>query len=104
MLYRWARTEALAHDCRRVRRLRALRETSTPREIDSVGMKKHTPSDPEDKKRELQAELSQLVRKVKATIDTEEAALVRMREILQMLDEINGVPETPSADPPANPP
>jgi len=41
--------------------------------------------------RELQAELSQLVAKVNVTIVTEEAALARIREILQELDGLRGI-------------
>jgi len=41
--------------------------------------------------RALQAELSRLMAKVKLTMDTEEVALARIRQILQELDTLQGV-------------
>jgi hypothetical protein len=43
--------------------------------------------------RSLQAELSQLVAQVKATVDKEERALVRIREILEELDAMRKASE-----------
>ncbi len=48
----------------------------------------------------LQAELRSLVAQVKSTIDKEEAALARIRQVLQELDALNEKPaENPDQSP-----